>query len=215
VAEAFIANHSQYFKCDENYSAIREYLDERQLEFTSDNLHTAFTALAHNGQLEMRPGHARNLDQTEQLHIISLCKNGQLEDAMGQYLDYALPNASDHWTDTTSFLSDPDSLAVRNKACYFVWWHSRSAEDSPDWREFSKKYFRLRPIHTVSDYDNCYAAFEVAEKALFRDKMIHEEPQPQREDLDQLTDAQVDNLTHQTLQARYRQINQARRGSRA
>jgi hypothetical protein len=215
IAEDFVRSHPLYFKSDYNYSAIRGYLDQHQLAFTSENLNAAFGSLSRTGQLEVRPGHAKALTETELLHIISLTKNGQLEDAVGQYLDYSLPDAGDHWGDTTEFLSDPDTLKVRNQACYFVWFHSRPVQDSPEFKEFARKFFKLKPVHTISDLDDCLVAFERNQKDVFRQNMIREPEPVTAENLNDLSDDAVNKLTQSTLQQRAREMLKQKRGWRA
>jgi hypothetical protein len=212
-AQAFMAAHPSYYRDDDNYARIREWLDEHQLQFTSVNLATAFRALSASGDLLMRPGTAKSLTPNEQLHIISLCKNAQLDDAVAQYLDYSLPDAGDHWDNTTEFLSDPSTLKVRNDACKFVWFHSRPVQDTPAFREYEHVYFKHRPVRTVADYDDAYAAFQSHAKEIQRDRMIQgtEPKAPSVADLDDLSDDQVADLTHSSLQQRARQIIKARR----
>lgn len=213
VAEHFVRSHSSYFKSDNNYESLRQFLDDRNQEFNEANLDVAFKSLSRSGQLETRPGQARNLSESDQLHIISLCKAGQLDDAIEQYLDYSLPDASKFWNDATAFLSDPETLPVRNKASYFVWWHSRSGvDDTPEFHAFGKAYFRLRPVHTVQDFDDCWAAFEKKNKSFHRDQLFHEAPVTP-DDLNDLSDDAVTKLTHSVLQKRAKDIRLARRRS--
>jgi len=213
VAKEFVRTHPGYYRSDENYDLIREHLEEKQQAFTAENLHTSFTALSRSGQLEMKPGTAKSLTESEQLHIISLCKAGQLEDAVSQYLDYGFPDAGNVWEDTTAFLSDPDSLAVRNQACKFVWFHSRPVQDTPEFRAYEKVYFKHRPVRTVADYDDCYSAFEAHDKGVQRERVLFVETQrePAVEQLNDLSDDQVARLTQSTLQTRAKQLLKARR----
>jgi len=213
IADEFVRTHPGYFCSDYNYDSIRELLDSKNLPFTSENLDLAFKTLARSGQLEMKPGTAKSLSESEQLHIIALVKNGQLEDAVSQFLDYALPEAEEHWADTTAFLSDPDSLTVRNAACKFVWFHSRPVQDTPEFRAYEKVYFKHRPVRTVADYDDCYSAFEAHDKVIQRERTIYGDTQrePAVEQLNDLSDDQVAKLTQSTLQTRARQLLKARR----
>ena len=99
--------------------------------------------------------------------MISLVKAGQLDDGLSTYLSYSLPDANDQWRDMTEFFSDPSTLAVRNNACYFCWYHSRSAvQYSEEFESFQQQYFKLRPIITISDLDSCYEAFQANERSV-------------------------------------------------
>jgi hypothetical protein len=212
VATEFLRTHPSYYRCDENYDTLREYLGERQQAFTVDNLDAAFKTLSRAGQLEMKPGTPRHLTESEQLHIISLCKNSQIEDAISKYLDYSLPE--NEWSDMTDFLSDPNTLAVRNAACRFCWFHSSPVQDSQEFRAFEKQFHRLKPIRTVADCDDCWTAFEKYQKDVFRNQIINRDTDEASPDLNDLTDDQVNALTHSTLQARYREIIKARKRGR-
>jgi hypothetical protein len=130
-----------------------------------------------------------------------LCKTGQLNEALGEFLAYSLPRIDNDYVDPTEFLSDPATVSVRNAAVSFVWFHSRPIQDSTEWRQFQKKYFRLRPIFTLADMDQCYAAFQTDQRSLTRERIIHGEAErvPQASDLDALDDQQIDQLYHGSL----------------
>lgn len=212
VAENFVATHHGYYRSDWNYERLRSYLDDKHQEFNSENLDAAFKYLTRTGQLEVKPGQARNLDESELLYVINLAKNNQIEDAVSQFLGYALPDAADVWDDDTEFLSDPRTVAVRNDACRFVWFHSRPVQDSAEFRAFEKTYFKHRPVRTIADFDSAYVAFEKYDRQIRREDLLHDSQPvgPARADLENLTDSEVESLTHKTLQARAKQMIAAR-----
>ena len=208
-AIAFVNSHPTYYKDEdgENYAALREYLDERKLPFTAANLDIAFKALRRAGEMKMQPGTPKVLSHTERLHIISLAQNGQLADAISQYLNYALPSAEEDWTDETTFLSDPNTINVRNNAVRFVWFHSRpGVQDSGEFRGFEGKFFRNRPLRTIELMDACYEAFQQEYKSALRNKLLSPD-QPtnasaaagRQQSLDDLDDESFDRLYHGTL----------------
>jgi len=215
IAEEFVRTHRTYYICPENYTDIREWLDDRQLQFTLENLDLAFKTLTRAGQLETKPGTARALQDFEALHIIDLCKSGQLEDAISQFLTYSLPGAERRWSDTNDFITDPDTVAVRNNACRFVWFHSNPVQDSTALRAFERTWFRARPIKTVADYQTCYTAFLQHEKEAARDRIVFgDQPTNEpvtRNSLEDLSDDQVNALTQRTLQARAKQLAKGNR----
>ena len=212
-AEAFVAAHPSYYPTDGNYQVMRSYIDEHRLAFTHENLHKAFIALSRSGQLEMKPGTAKSLSTPEQLHVISLCKNGQIEDAIKQFLNYSFPDAADAWEDETEFLSDPNTLATRNRACYFIWKQTRPVMESAEWHEFMKLYFKDRPIRTVVDFDQAWAQFQQHERSAFRDRLVsanrNETPAQPTENLDDLSDDEIEKLTTATRRQRARTFNRA------
>jgi hypothetical protein len=213
VAEEFVRTHKGYYCTDDNYTLIREYMDEKHLAFTADNLHAAFTALSKSGQLEMKPGTAKSLSESQQLHVISLVKAGQLDDGLSTYLSYSLPDANEQWSNMTEFFSDPATLSVRNNAVFFCWYHSRPVQFSAEFDTFQQQYFRMRPIITLSDLDSCYDAFQANERSVLRDQMIHDTQPQTRQDLDDLSDDAVGRLTEATRKMRARQMLKARRGA--
>jgi hypothetical protein len=211
IAEKFVRTHPTYFKCDENYDAIRNWLDERSLGFTADNLDTAFKALCRAGEMKMRPGTPKQLANHELLAVISDCKEGRLEDAVSRYLDYALPDAQRLWSDTQDFLMDEGTLGVRNAACRFVFINASNAQDSPSFRAFEKRYFHGRsPVRTVNDYALCHEDFLKSEQAAERERIVSGSEPVSRGDLDALTDDQVDRLTHSSLQVRAKELRRTR-----
>lgn len=234
VAKDFVTQTPQYLQTDENFEAIVSYLLTRRLGqslrtyddadsasiallsagfWTLSELTAAFKALLRAGQLEVEAGVAKALSESERLHVISLCKSNQLEDAVSQYLSYSYPNAERDWADVTSFLSDPNTVDVRNSACRFAWYHSRPVEDSAEWRAFEQRWFKHRPIRTIADYDHAYAEFqkqyktEVRNKLLFGDEQNNVKTPAEREQsLDDLSDEQISQLQTATLREMARRI---------
>ena len=207
-AIAFVNSHPTYYKDEDgdNYAALREYLDERKLPFTAANLDIAFKALCRAGEMKMQPGTPKVLSHTERLHVITLAQNGQLADAISQYLNYALPSAEEDWADETTFLSDPNTINVRNNAVRFVWFHSRAGvQDSDEFRGFEKKFFRNRPLRTIELMDTCYEAFQQEYKSALRNKLLSPNepntsaPAGRQQSLDDLDDESFDRLYHGTL----------------
>jgi len=215
-ANRFMASHPSYHRDDSNYEAIREWLTDHNLTFIAENIATAFKALCRQGKMEMRPGTAKTLENHELLHIVSLCKEGKLDDAISLYLTYALPNAERIWQDSTDFIQDERTLNVRNAACRFVFLNGYNAQDSAAFRSFEKSYFHKRsPIRTVQDYIVMAEEFAKQQQADERERIVYGPDQPQtvtRDGIDSLSDEQVDRLTHSTLQQRAKQLARARGG---
>lgn len=227
VAKEFVNQNPQYVQSVANFEAVVSYLLKKHLNqslrtytdadeasiallnagfWNLAELTAAFKSLLRVGQLEVEAGVAKALSESERLHVISLCKSGQLEDAVSQYLSYSYPNAERDWADVTSFLSDPHTVEVRNSACRFAWYHSRPAEDSAEWRAFESKWFRHRPLRTVADHDHAYAEFQkqykndVRSKLLFGDEQNRNgAPAAQDQSLDDLSDEAISNLKTATL----------------
>lgn len=228
IAKQFVNRTPQYLQSEQNFEAIVSYMLQKYLQqslrvyddadsasiallnagaWTVENITSAFKTLLRAGRLEVEAGVAKALSESEKLHVISLCKSGQLEDAVSQYLSYAYPNAESDWSDVTAFLSDPATLQSRNDACRFVWYHSRpGVQDSAEWRAFEAKWFRHRPLRAVSDYDFAYAEFEKEYKNELRNKLLSPDepatvgaPARSQQRLDDLDDEAFDRLYHGTL----------------
>lgn len=210
IAEEFVRTHPSYYRSDENYTAIRELLDSKTLAFTLVNLGWAYEYLVSRGELEMRPGTAKALTQSEQLAVINVVKSGSLNEALELYLSYSWPDAEETWESAEAFLTSPETLPIRNKAARFCWFYARPIEYSDALEAFQERWFALRPVITIQDLDECYKAFQASEKEAFRDRLIHDEPQPQRADLENLSDAQIEDLTIRSRRARAQQIIAAR-----
>jgi hypothetical protein len=60
-AKAFMAANPNYYRDDYNYETIRQYLDDRDLEFNRQNLTTAYKSLSRAGKLEVDPDTPRPL----------------------------------------------------------------------------------------------------------------------------------------------------------
>jgi hypothetical protein len=85
-AKAFMAAHPSYYRHDDNYDTIREYLDERGLEFNRQNLATAYKNLSRAGTLEVNPDTPRPLTERDSRAIALQAASGDVEGAVGRYL---------------------------------------------------------------------------------------------------------------------------------
>jgi hypothetical protein len=199
-AQAFVQAHPEYQRDDGNLDKIQSWLSRRGLEFKRDNISKAFKALVRSGEMQAI-GAARNLTQSQKLTVMASAKSGQIDDAIAQYLDFAFPDADERWADSAEFLSDVDTLPIRNEATAFVHYHSRPIQDSPEWETFKRTYFKRRPMVTLADLDQCWDAFQKQDGLAQRDRLFAapHETAPTSAEIDQLDDAGVDKLYHQTL----------------
>lgn len=200
-AKKFMAANPDYYGSDENYEAIRAYLAQHNLEFREPNITRAYRSLLRSGELETAPGTPRNLTSSEKLYVISLCKAGQVDGAISQYLMYAFPDADDMWASAGDFLSDPATLPVRNEAVRFVWYQSRPVVmDTPELREFQKNFFRGRPALSLADLDACWAGFQEYRKDVTSSAVLSQlnHDAVSGDDIDDLSDAEVSDLYHRT-----------------
>jgi hypothetical protein len=201
-ANKFLARHPGYNPTNGNYEAIRAYLAAHDLTWEEPNITKAYRSLLRSGELQTRPGQARNLSASEQLYVISLCKTGQVTDAIAQYLNYSYPDSDDLWASAGDFLSDPETLDARNDAVRFVFYQSRPVSDSAEWRSFQKQFFRGRPAIALADLDACWSQFQEHQRDVTRgavlDQLNTDAAQPTAEDIDQLDDDGVKRLYQAT-----------------
>jgi hypothetical protein len=221
-ARAFISKHSDYYSSESNYDAIREYLDTRDLPFVRDNLATAFKTLSRAGHLEVNPDTPRPLNERDNRAIALQAASGDVEGAVGRYLQLRLPEqASQMWMYCTSLeealdtIAAPEHKRLVEEAVWFCWGHGR-ANYSPTRarRQFLQEYVAGR-IPTARLLDEAWAACQVAEKDSLRSALFGEVPQSQpvqEPDLESLSDDQINRLYSGALRNNAVEAVRQRRG---
>ena len=230
VAREFRRMNPSYYRCPENWQLLVECLaynflgwepdeiddrNEAQEElikrgyFTLSNLTAAFRSLSLAGSLETDPDQPRNLTEHER-RAIAIQASSDLEGAVIRYLQKRLPeDVVDELTqmfDTTEAfdrIADPEYKEIVEEACWFAFEHGRPGySPTPERRRFMREYCAGR-IPTVRLLDEAWAKCQAAENDAMRASLF-EQVKPQAEskppDLDNLDDAQIDNLYHGTLQ---------------
>jgi hypothetical protein len=222
-AKAFIAAHPSYFRHDDNYGTIREYLDERGLEFNRQNLATAYEALSRAGILEVDPATPRPLTERDSRAIALQASAGDVEGAVGRYLRLRLPQTvSELWMYSTSLQEALDTVAAPEykrlveEAVWFCWGHGR-ANYSPTRarREFIQEYVAGR-IPTARLLDEAWNACQAAENDALRSTLFGQvPPQPEQDlqpNLDSLSDSEINKLYTGALRKNAVEAVRQRRG---
>jgi hypothetical protein len=222
-ARAFIATHPSYHRTDANYDAVREYIDERGLAFNRDNLATAYKALSRTGRLEVNPDTPRPLSERDSRAIALQAASGDVEGAVGRYLQLRLPQtASEMWMYSTSLQEALDTVAAPEykrlveEAVWFSWGHGR-ANYSPTRarRQFIQDYVAGR-IPTARLLDQAWDACQAAEKDALRSTLFGQvTPQPEQDqqpDLDSLSDTEINKLYTGALRKNAVEAVRQRRG---
>jgi hypothetical protein len=222
-AKAFIATHPNYYRDDDNYTAIREYIDEHDLAFNRQNLAIAYKALSRTGELEVDPATPRPLTERDSRAIALQASAGDVEGAVGRYLRLRLPQTvSELWMYSTSLQEALDTVAAPEykrlveEAVWFCWGHGR-ANYSPTRarREFIQDYVAGR-IPTARLLDEAWAACQVAEKDALRSTLFGQvSPQPEQDlqpDLDSLSDTEINKLYTTALRKNAVEAVRQRRG---
>jgi hypothetical protein len=222
-AKAFIAANPSYYRHDNNYDAIREYIDEHDLAFNRQNLAVAYKALSRTGKLQVDPDTPRPLTERDSRAIALQAASGDVEGAVGRYLQLRLPQqASEMWMYSTSLQEALDTVAapeykrLLEEAVWFCWGHGR-ANYSPTRtrRAFIQEYVAGR-IPTARLLDEAWAACQAAEKDALRSTLFGQvTPQPEREqqpDLDNLSDSEINKLYTGALRKNAVEAVRQRRG---
>jgi hypothetical protein len=221
-AKAFMSATPSYYRTDENYDAIREYLEERDLPFVRENIATAHKALSCAGTLQAHPDIPRPLTERDSRAIALQASSGDVEGAVRRFLELRLPEtASEMWMYSTSLQEALDGIAAPEykrlveEAVWFCWGHGR-ASYSPTRarRQFIQEYVAGR-IPTARLLDEAWSACQAAEKDALRSTLFGQAQPSQTErqpDLDSLTDQQIDNLYNSALRKNAVDAVRERRG---
>jgi hypothetical protein len=223
-AKAFMATHPSYFKNDDNYDTIREYLEERDLAFNRQNLAVAYKALSGAGTLQVHPDTPRPLTERDSRAIALQASSGDVEGAVGRFLELRLPKtASEMWMYSTSLQEALDGIAAPEykrlveEAVWFCWGHGR-ANYSPTRarREFIQQYIAGR-IPTANLLDRAWQACQAAEKDALRSALFGQVTPGQNEvsqqpDLDDLSDQEINRLYTSALRTNAVEAVRQRRG---
>jgi hypothetical protein len=113
-AEIFLAKNPTYYRTDENFDRLNEYLAEKKLPFVASNLTAAFKALTKSGELETAPGQIRELSDTEHLMLSRKITSGDLEGALWDYLKFRAGNF------THDITLDPHYRKLTESACWYL-----------------------------------------------------------------------------------------------
>jgi hypothetical protein len=222
-AKAFMAAHPSYYRDNDNYETIREYLDERGLAFNRQNLAIAYRALSRTGKLQVDPDTPRPLTERDSRAIALQAASGDVEGAVGRYLQLRLPQqTSEMWVYSTSHQEALDTVAapeykrLLEEAVWFCWGHGR-ANYSPTRarREFIQDYVAGR-IPTARLLDQAWDACQAAEKDALRSTLFGQvAPQPEQDqqpDLDSLSDSEINKLYTGALRKNAVEAVRQRRG---
>jgi hypothetical protein len=223
-AKAFMAATPSYYRTDENYDAVRDYLEDRDLPFIRENLATAYKALSRAGTLELDPDTPRSLTERDSRAIALQASSGDVEGAVGRFLELRLPKtASEMWMYSTSLQEALDGIAAPEykrlveEAVWFCWSHGR-ANYSPTRarREFIQQYVAGR-IPTARLLDEAWSACQAAEKDALRSTLFGQVTSGQNEvsqqpDLESLSDTEIDRLYHSALRTNAVEAVRQRRG---
>jgi hypothetical protein len=202
----FVAAFPGYYKLDSNLEAIRTYLAEKQLPFVFANLAVAYKTLLAAGELEVDPSKAKKLTNSEYLHVIATAKEGKAAEALDLYLSYSLPNAAEAWETSQEFLTDPNTVKVRNAAVRLIFLQTYpELSDTEEFRAFESNFFHNHPLRTLQDYGKMGQLYQTQDKAATRERVLFGPEKVKQTDLESLSDDQIATLTRQSLRKRLKE----------
>jgi hypothetical protein len=131
-ARAFMAANPSYFRSDDNYDIIRNYIEARGMVFNRDSLAVAYKALSRAGKLEVNPDTPRPLTDHNRRAIALQAASGDVEGAVGRYLQNRMPQqAAEAWMYGTSLqealdgVADPIYQQLIKEAVWYCWENGR------------------------------------------------------------------------------------------
>jgi hypothetical protein len=223
VAGAFKRKCPAYWPSEQNYETIVETLaynvlptsqqdgDSEELvdalmsagAWTVENLQAVYLALNRQGLLQMREGVARNLSDSERLHVSRLAQNGKAFEAIEEFLRYSLPEEEL----TVDMTHDPAYRGLLDTAVLYVWELGQSDyTPTVERRNFIGRYAAGRPL-TLYLVAQAWEACKQSEGKHERGELLsqYEHPEETRphgaKQLDELDDATVNRLYHDSLRA--------------
>ncbi len=171
--------------------------------WTVPNLETTYRALSREGLLEVEAGQARNLTESERLHVMRLAQSGYTEKAIDEYLKYALDDDSP----SIEVLNDPSYRGALDTAVMFVFEVATlDYTPSEERRSFLLRYAAGRPL-TFNLLTQAWQTLKQREASYARQEILDQFQRPQEtalpsaKELDALDDSSIENLYHQSLRA--------------
>jgi hypothetical protein len=149
----------------------------------------------------------RSLTPEEELEVIRLCQCGDKLSGIGVYLKHAIGEArTNQYHSPIEMMADPKLIPVMDACCNFCWFHSHPhAIDTPDWHEYKDRILAGRPV-TFDLLDAIWLRYQdhldqqnqKHSFALLSDAPKPEDPRETLAQLNDLDDASIDRLMHQT-----------------
>jgi hypothetical protein len=180
--------------------------------WTAGNLEAAYKALTKEGLLDLPAGTASQLSEKERLHVTRLAQVGRTEDAVSQYLKYALDSDEEP---TLEILHDPNYRKCCDEAVFTVFEaHQSDYAPTPERESYLLRYAAGRPL-TLTLLQQAWSACQLNEKRHERGELLtayqrpEDTPPPSAKEIDALSDEAVDRLFHASLKV---YANSFRRG---
>jgi len=221
IAAAFKRANPAYLATDNNYrlmattlafNALPASQQEGELDeivadlidagfWTVTNLTSTYRALDAEGLLDVPAGTARNLSDRERLHVTRLAQVGRSEEAVSQYLQYAL----DGEEPSMEIFHDPAYRQCCDDAVFTVFEAYQSDyAPTPERERYLLRYAAGRPL-TLTLLTQAWRACQQNEQRHERGELLtaYQRPEetapPSPKEIDALDNAAVDRLYHDSL----------------
>jgi len=222
VAQQFKAQCPGYLMTDDNFEMMVETLSfnalkpadqeksiREQVEILTDagywtvgKLTATFRALEREGLLDVPLGTARELSTAERLRVSRLAQSGRADQAIGEYLKYAL----DGEEPTLDIVNDPAYSDLCADAVYYVF--SQITLDyipTAEREAYMNRHVAGRPV-TLALLQSAWTSCQANEASYTRQEILNQVPREEAQPhspgaLDSLSDSEVDRLYHGSLRA--------------
>jgi hypothetical protein len=221
AAKEFMRMNPDYVKCDENYEALMEYLQEKDLQMTLDNLTKAYKSLLAEGALYVPAGKPRELSKSQLLEVQRYARAGSREltefgesdsinHAIGIYLKYAIgEEVLEEFNSVFDILADPKYRNTSDKAVLFVWENGRNDyQPTAERRKFFQRFSAGRPFD-IALLNAAWRACEKYEQDAKRSTLLREvekESATLEMSFDDLPDNEIESLKDRALKEHARQV---------
>ncbi len=201
---AFVAAEPRYSACDGNFNVLSNYLQDRGEAMTKATLQAAFHVLFDKGDLEVKPGTAKPLNEQQLAFISQQSQRGDTEGAVLNFIRWSLgETAMDEFQeaeDAWDIASNPALRPVFEKATWFVFENSQlDYSPSPERRQAMQKYCANR-YPTMVLLRAAWAAVREQEKKATKSALFDPVPeaQPSQEKISNMSDEEIARLFNQT-----------------
>jgi hypothetical protein len=175
-------------------------------KLSPQTLKDAYTTLLGQGRLEVPDGEHKELSPQEEIRILALIRTGHFPDAIQQFMKYALVNDRNTYNDVPDFFARNPEVA--SKAALYVWRNSQADLSEEEFSRFQQEMLAGKQLLTFNFIGEAWNSWRSRNKVrphLF--PMGTQQPVPEPENLEELSDAELDSRINE---ARRQVVDQAR-----
>lgn len=216
VVAEFRERNPEYLETARNAAAViqplaRKYLRKYSLDeqeageelyraghWTVKNLEAQYKACLKAGTLDVPKGHTKQLTDQEKLEVLAILRGGDDEGAVLRYLDLAFGGSIPQ-----QGIRTPQQLMARypdafNEAAVFVWVNSRTDVTPDELRDFQREKLAQIPLLSIMLISQAWHEWNKGRHtAKMQGAVDRFRRTQQEEDLDSLSDAEIDRRLQQ------------------